>query len=362
MPYTSVFRAPDGVMHTDLSRASLEECVSAGAGLLWVSISGATGDDGELLQTVFGVHPLTVHDVLNPEYEAPKVDDYGDYLFIKLHGVDHLATDDLVATTELDLLVGRHWVVSASHTLMLAIEHVRAGILANPRPMERGSDMLAHVLVDALVDGILPTIHQMDDFADAVEGRVIANPRRELLADILRLKRSAMYVYRVIAPQREVIARLSRAEYPLIGDEASRYYRDVYDHLVRVEDLVLNLRDLAESALTTYLSAVNIRQNETMRILAIVTSAFLPLTLLAGIYGMNFRHMPELEWPWAYPLVLGVMVVGSVAVAAWLFGARFIDGGRRAVRLTFRVEQRLLHEAIVEAARLRDLVTGGSRD
>ncbi len=362
MGYTSVFRAPDGAISTALDHDALRECLAAGVGLLWVDIVGATPSDGELLQSVFGVHQLAVHDVLNPEYEAPKVDDYGAYLLIKLHGVDHVATDNLVVTTELDLLLGRNWVVSASHTPMAAIAHVRTAIVENPRPMERGSDMLAHVLVDALVDSILPTIHQMDDFADVVEGRVVADPRRELLTDILRLKRSAMYVYRVIVPQREVIARLSRTEYQLIGRDAAIYYRDVYDHLVRVEDLVLNVRDLAESALTTYLSAVNIRQNETMRVLAIVTSAFLPLTLLAGIYGMNFRYMPELDQPWAYPVVLAVMVIGTVGVTAWLFGARFLDRGRRAVRLTFRVEQRLLQNAIAEAARLRDLVTGSARD
>lgn len=358
MTHTAIYRGGDGRVHTHLDAAALAEAYAGGRGLLWVHISSADAADAAMLSTVFGVHALAIHDILNPEYEAPKVDDYGDYLLVKLHGVDPVGTDDVVATTELDVLVGRHWVVSASHTPLPAIEDVHASIETNPRPLERGADMLAHFLIDALVDSILPTVHQMDDMADEVESRAVDSPRRELLADILRVKRSAMHVYRVMVPQREVIYRLSRNEYPMISRDASMYYRDVYDHLVRLEDLVLNVRDLAEGALTTYLSAVNIRQNETMRVLAIVTSAFLPLTLLAGIYGMNFHHMPELDWPWAYPVVLAIMVIGTVAVTAWLFGAWLLSRTRRVARVTFRVERRLLHEAIREASRLRDAVLG----
>ncbi|MFN8638858.1 MAG: magnesium/cobalt transporter CorA [Dehalococcoidia bacterium] len=362
MTHTAIYRDDDGTMRVQVDDAALTEVHASGRGLLWVHITSADAVDAALLKRVFDVHALAIHDILNPEYESPKVDDYGDYLFIKLHGVDPVATDQVVATTELDLLVGRSWVVSAAHTPLPAIEEVRASIEANPRPMERGADMLAHVLIDALVDSILPTVHRMDDMADDVEARALDSPRRELLADILRVKRSAMHVYRVMVPQREVIYRLSRNEYPLISPDATMYYRDVYDHLVRLEDLVLNVRDLAEGALTTYLSAVNIRQNETMRVLAIVTSAFLPLTLLAGIYGMNFHYMPELDWPWAYPVVLAVMVVGSISVSAWLFGGWVLSRGRRAAGVTFRVEQRLLQEAIREASRLRDAVLGGFHD
>ncbi len=362
MTHTAIYRDDDGTLRAGLDDGAIADARAGRRGLLWVHISSADAADAAMLSTVFGVHALAVHDILNPEYEAPKVDDYGDYIFVKLHGVDPVETDDVVATTELDLLIGQNWVVSASHTALPAIDDVRASIETNTRPLERGADMLAHVLIDALVDSILPTVHQMDDMADAVEARAVDSPRRELLADILRVKRSAMHVYRVMVPQREVIYRLSRNEYGIITRDASMYYRDVYDHLVRLEDLVLNVRDLAEGALTTYLSAVNIRQNETMRVLAIVTSAFLPLTLLAGIYGMNFHNMPELDWPWAYPTVLAVMVFGTLAVTAWLFGAWLLSRTRRAARVTFRVERRLMHEAIREAARLRDVVLGGPRD
>jgi magnesium transporter len=359
VPDTSIYRAADGSLRAHLDRAALIEALSDPAGLLWVHMSPSTVADGELLRTVFGVHPLAVADIVNPEYQAPKVDDYGGYLFLKLHGVDHQATGHLVVTTELDVVVGPNWVVSASHEPLAAIEHLRETILENPRPLERGSSMLAHVLVDALVDSVLPTLEKMDDVADAIEERALVEARRELLSDILRLKRSALGVHRVVVPQRDILHRISRGEYSLIAGDALIYYSDIYDHLVRLEDIVMNTRERADSALTTYLSAVNIRQNETMRVLAIVTSAFLPLTLLAGIYGMNFKHMPELGWPWAYPAVLSVMVLVSLGVAWWLFGAALLSRGRRVVRVTFGVEPEELDEAITEASRRRERLMPG---
>ncbi len=362
MSITSIYRAPDGRVQRDLPVEALADARQSSGGIIWVHVQGVTTLEAEALGAAFDIHPLALHDLMNAEYETPKVDEYATFLFIKLHGVDHGETDELVRTTELDVLVGPNWVVSGSHSPLPAIEHLLATLPDNPRPLERGSDMLAHIIIDALVDSILPTIHQMDDFADEVEARALDEPRRELLADILRLKRSAMSVYRVVVPQREVLYRLARGEYALIGREAALYFRDVYDHLVRVEDLVLSSRDRGEGALTTYLSAVNIRQNETMRILAIVTSVFLPLSLLTGIYGMNFEHMPELGWSWTYPVVLSLIVVTVVGVTLWLFGRFLLDRAHDVVRLTFRVEQRLLNEAIEEAARLRDAVTNGTRE
>ena len=362
MPLTSIFRGQDGSTARDLPLDALRAAREAPGGVLWVHAQSVSPTEAEALRATFDIHPLALHDLMNAEYEAPKVDEYAGFLFLKLHGVDHGVTDELVHTTELDLLIGPNWVVSGSHSALPAIDHLLATLPDSPRPLERGSDMLAHVIIDALVDSILPTIHQMDDFADEVEARALERPKRELLTDILRLKRSAMAVHRIVVPQREVLYRLARGEYAIISHDAGLYFRDVYDHLVRVEDLVLSSRDRAEGALTTYLSAVNIRQNETMRILAIVTSVFLPLTLLTSIYGMNFEHMPELGWTWTYPLVLAVIVVTVTSVTLWLFGRFLLDRARDVVRLSFRVEQRLLNEAIEEAARLRDAVTDGTRE
>jgi magnesium transporter len=198
--------------------------------------------------------------------------------------------------------------------------------------MKRGTDFLAHALIDALVDNVLPTIDRMSDFAEEIEEEVLRQPQQATLEAILKLKRSTLRIHRVMAPQREVLNRLSRGEFTPIKGEAQIFYRDIYDHLVRIEDLNQNIRDMADNALSTYLSSVANRQNETMRVLSIVATIFLPLTLLAGIYGMNFEYMPELKWHWGYFMVLGIMGAVIVSVIWRFWASRWIGWGRSQVR------------------------------
>jgi magnesium transporter len=197
--------------------------------------------------------------------------------------------------------------------------------------MRRGADFLAHALIDALVDNVLPTIDRMSDIAEEIEEEVIHQPQQVTLEAILKLKRSTLRIHRVMAPQREVLNRLSRGEFPLIKGEAQIFYRDIYDHLVRIEDLNQNIRDMADNALSTYLSSVANHQNETMRVLSIVATIFLPLTLLAGIYGMNFEYMPELEWRWGYFAVLGIMGMVIAGVIWRFWSSRWLGWGRKKV-------------------------------
>jgi magnesium transporter len=171
----------------------------------------------------------------------------------------------------------------------------------------------------------------MTDVAEGIEMEVIREPQKHILEGILKLKRSSLKVHRVMAPQREVLNRLSRGEFPMIKQEAQIFYRDVYDHVVRIEDLNQTILDRSDNALATYLSSVANRQNETMRVLSIVATIFLPLTLLAGIYGMNFEFMPELGWRWGYFAVLGVIGL-VVLILVWRFWASgWFSWGRRKV-------------------------------
>lgn len=187
--------------------------------------------------------------------------------------------------------------------------------------MRKGADFLAHSIIDALIDNMLPTIDRMSDVADEIEEEVIRHPQQPTLEAILKLKRSTLRIHRVISPQREVLNRLSRGDFEIISGKAQIFYRDVYDHIVRIEDLNQTLRDRSDNALSTHLSSIANKQNEVMKLLSIVAAIFLPLTLLAGIYGMNFENMPELGWEWGYFAVLGFM--GTViAVLVWWFWAR----------------------------------------
>ena len=185
------------------------------------------------------------------------------------------------------------------------------------RLMRRGADYLTHDLIDALVDNIMPTIEEMDGKNDQLEAEALHEPRRETLMSIMQLKRSILALTRVMLPQREIVNRLSRGEYTLISEGARLYYRNIYDHLVRIEMLTLGLRDMTESVLNTYLSSVSNRMNEVMKVLTLIATIFIPLTFIAGIYGMNFANMPELEWRYGYYVILGVMALVGISLAVY---------------------------------------------
>jgi magnesium transporter len=331
MPFTAYHFSSEGGLRRGLSEDETKTAFESREGLLWVDITEPTEEDSKLLEQGFHFHHLAVEDCVSSETHPPKIDDFGDYLFIIVHGINHMVEFDIVETTELAIFLSPHFVVSTHHFPLYSVEAIRRQVEDDGRPMGRGADFLAHAVVDALIDNVLPTIDRMSDVADEIEEETIANPQQATLEAIMKLKRSTLRIHRVMAPQREVLNRLSRGEFPIIREEARIFYRDIYDHLLQMEDLSQTVRDRADNALATYLSSVSNRQNETMRVLSIVATIFMPLTLVAGIYGMNFEYMPELKWPWAYFAVLGFM--GAVVVAAiWWFWARsWITWGRRQV-------------------------------
>ncbi|MBI2935361.1 MAG: magnesium/cobalt transporter CorA [Chloroflexi bacterium] len=331
MPMKAYYMSPEGALRRSLSREELTSAFHSKHGLLWVDIEGTTEEDGRFLEQGLGFHQLPVEDCVNPGIHAPKVDDFGDYLFVIVHGINYAAEADIVETMEMELFIGAHFVVSNHNFPLHSVEAVQRLVEEEGRLLRRGSDFLAYALIDALVDSVLPTIDRMGEFADAIEDEAIYRPQRATLAAVMKLKRSALRLHRVMAPQRDLLNRLSRREFPLIRDEALIFYRDIYDHIVRIEDLNQSLRERADHAMATYLSSVANRQNETMKLLSIVASIFMPMTLVAGIYGMNFENMPELKWPWGYYAVLGMLGAIAVATIAIFWAQRWVTWGRRQV-------------------------------
>jgi len=331
MPCNAYYLSEEGELSRDLTVEQVVEAFRSGKGLLWVDVCDTTEEDGHFLEHDLGFHHLAVEDCVSPQIHSPKIDDFGEYLFIMVHGINHSVESEVVETAEMALFLGPHFVVSNHNTPLYSVEAVTRLVAADGRPMRRGADFLVHVIIDSLIDNVLPTIDRMSEVAEEIEEEAIRSPQQTLLGAILKLKRSTLRIHRVMAPQREVLNRLSRGEFPLIKPEAQIYFRDIYDHLVRIEDLNQTIRDRADNALSTYLSSVANRQNETMKVLSMVATIFLPLTLIAGIYGMNFDYMPELSWRWAYFGVLGFMGA-VVCVAIWRFWARnWITWGRRRV-------------------------------
>ncbi len=331
MPFKTYYLTPEGILRRELNEQQVRAAFESKKGLLWVDVEGTTEGDIDFLARAFGFHHLALEDCLSTQIHAPKIDDFGDHLFIIVHGIDYTSVSKVVETTELFVFLGPHFVVSGHHVPLHSVQSIVELAEEDGRVMSRGPDFLAHALIDALVDNVLPTVDRMSDITDDIEEEAIRGPRQSTLEAVLQLKRSTMQIHRVMAPQREIMNRLSGGRLSVVTEEAQIFYRDIYDHIVRIEDLNQTLRERADSALTTYLSSVSIQQNETMKVLSMVASIFLPLTLLAGIYGMNFENMPELGWSWSYFAVLGFMGTAAAAALSWFWARRWITWGRRQV-------------------------------
>ncbi len=350
MPFKAYYLTPEGQLQPGLAEGEVRAALESRAGLLWVDVSETTPKDGEFLERVFHFHPLAVEDCVTPELVPPKVEQYGDHLFIVAHGINYAAESDVVETTELALFLGPHYVVSNHNFYLHSVDAVQRLVEESGAPLRRGADFLAYDLIDTLVRNVLPTIEKMEDVADEVEEQALESPQPAHLEAILHLKRSTQRVHRVIAPQRELVSRLSRGEFPLVQPEALAFYRDIHDRLVWIAEMNLALASRTDTALSIYLLAASNRQNETMKTIAIVAAVFLPMTVITGIYGMNFEHMPELKWRWGYFAVLGVLATIGGATLWWFWARQWIGWGRKeaARRIRpFAVEtERLLGQVI----------------
>ncbi|MDX1579911.1 MAG: magnesium/cobalt transporter CorA, partial [Gemmatimonadota bacterium] len=210
---------------------------------------------------------------------------------------------------------GSGWVLTFQERFGDVFEPVRERIrMANRRIRHRGSDYLAYALVDAVVDRYFGILESVGELTEELEIEVLEDPTPDTMERLHRLKRELLVVRRAVWPLREMTGTMTRSETPLIADDTRVFQRDVHDHAVQVIDTVESLRDVVGGTIDLYLSHVGHRQNEIMKVLTIMASIFIPLTFFAGIYGMNFEHMPELAVPWAYPALLGVMVVVAGAM------------------------------------------------
>ncbi|HAV10301.1 MAG TPA: magnesium and cobalt transport protein CorA [Dehalococcoidia bacterium] len=310
--------------------AEIKAAFDSGQGLLWVDISEITPADSTLLQEQFHFHHLAVEDCVSKKTHTAKIDDFEKYLFIIVNGIAMTQDEDVFEPEQLALFLGQNFVVSAHHPPFHCIDYVNSMVQRDGRPMKRGSDYLAHAIFDTLTDDILPVIDVLDKKAGDLEEHTISiAPVPTALQDILQLKHSSGQLHRTLIPQREVLNRLSRGEFSLISKDIRIFFRDIYDHVVQIEDLNLTLRDNFDNALSLYMSAVANRQNETMRVLSIVATIFMPLTLIAGIYGMNFENMPELKWRWGYFGVLALMMICVIIVLLWYRSQGWITWGKK---------------------------------
>ncbi len=301
--------------------------------LIWTDLEAPTSQEEQLiLAEIYKFHQLTILDCrrerLNPDRgdHLPKVEDYGRYLFsivnpIELASPD--ASDDLenteIRTTQINTYLGERFIVTHHYEPSVAIAKTLSMCSRNPRYLERGPDYIYHLILDDIVDELNPILDRFDEHIDQLEDEIFtARANGTVLAKILNMKRQVFSLRRITTYQRELVYRLSRGEFPLITQEEIAYYRNVYDHLVRASEMAESYRDVLTGLLDAYLSMSSNRLNEVMKVLAIISTFFLPLTFVAGVYGMNFDpdsspwNMPELRWVYGYPAAIGLMVLMAI--------------------------------------------------
>jgi magnesium transporter len=284
----------------------------------WIDLDIAeTPEADAFLESALAIHPLTIEDIWS-DRQSPKVDDFGAYIYLCAHALKRDG-DDLVPL-EIDIVIGATFVVTHDGARTVT-DALREELKRSPRLLARGAPWIAHAMLDRLVDAYLPLIDAFDDDVCTLEDDVLAKAGTPegtaVLGRILALKRSLQALRRVSVHQRELLLRLARGEFTAFPAELLPYLRDVHDHFVRVGDLAESYRDLVTSALDAYLSVQSNRMNEVMKTLTLISTVMLPLTFIAGVYGMNFDHMPELKWLYGYPLALALMAAVALAAFFW---------------------------------------------
>ncbi len=287
---------------------------------IWVDVEDPTDDEARALADVCGFHHLTVEDALTP-VQPPKVEEFEGYLFLLFRGLRPTEEGFELEGYKLAVYLGPSFLVTVHRRPVAACREVSRLVLERDLPMESQMDRVLHALVDRMMDEILPILDRFEERLEELEEAVFSrSPHREVLQELLGMKRQLLTIRRLVAPQREMLGRLARRDLPFIEERTSHYFRDVYDHVARMEETTMVLTDLASGALEAQLSVASNRLNEIVKVLTIFSAIWMPLTFLAGVYGMNFEYLPELKLWWFYPALWGVWIVlaaGMLAVFRW---------------------------------------------
>ena len=275
----------------------------------WVNIDGLHRlDIIEKTGKLFNLHPLTLEDIVNTG-QFPKIEDYEDYLFIVLKMLYFNETSNEIEVEQVSLCVGSNFVVSFQEEIKRDVfDSVRERLKNGKGRMRKmGADYLTYILIDAVIDSYFLILEKLGEKIEILEEKVVNEPQEQVLHEIHRFKREMIFLRKSVWPLREVVSSLDRGESKLIHESMHIYLRDVYDHTIRIIETIETFRDILSGLLDIYLSSISNRINAVMKVLTIIATIFMPLTFLAGVYGMNFKHMPELEWRWGYPLIMLVM-------------------------------------------------------
>ncbi|APV43991.1 magnesium transporter [Dehalogenimonas formicexedens] len=282
------------------------------ASVTWINVDGLQETATiEQLGKHFGLHPLVLEDIVNTE-QRPKVEDFETYIYVVLKMLYRDPQGEIEAE-QVSLILGNNFVLSFQEGGGDAFESIRERLRKNKGMLRKlGADYLLYGLIDAIVDNYFGVLESFGEVTDSLEEDVLVSPTTETLSTIKTLKSELLFLRRSIWPMREVVSGLRNSESTLVKANTRVYFQDIYDHVIQVMDGVDNSREILSDLLDIYLSSVSNRLNEVIKVLTIIATIFIPLTFIAGVYGMNFDFMPELHWHWGYFIVLGIMATAAI--------------------------------------------------
>jgi magnesium transporter len=322
----SLYRRPDGVLEQDLPPARIREIVQSGEGELWVDIDSGDMHQHALLEKVFQFHHLAIEDTLSPGTRV-KLEEYDRYVFVVMAGVrlDEGTPDPFdLETVNLYFFLGKNCLVTVHGTDAPSCRTIRERLIRNPELLSRGVEMTMHNIIDQAVDAYFPLIEQLNELVDALEERLLGDLDDTLVQEIFTARRSVFMIRRHVGPLREVLNILTNRPCGFIRQETQLYYRDVYDHTIRIVESLDTTREILSGVLETYLSQASNRMNRVMKQLSIVATIALPLIVIGGIYGMNFEHMPLTGHPLGFVWAMSIMALVSGAILWWLKRSRWL--------------------------------------
>ena len=315
---TSVFRSPGGEVQCDVTLDALRQLVRSGEGTLWLDLDVSDPAQAAVLTDVFRFHPLAVEDARNPVSRV-KVDEYPEFLVVvaRVVGfVDHTPDPYDLETANLTVFITANAVVTAHTQQSPVIKVLTERLRTNPDLLERGPARVAHQALDIAIDAYFPLLDQLDEFVDDIEQRVFGHFDEQLLHEIFQVKRLVISLRRFLAPQREVLSQLTNRPSRFLPPDAQLYFRDVFDHMLRITDALDSYRDLLSSTLDSYLTQVSNRLGTVSKGLATVGALSVPFVVIAGVYGMNFEHIPLAHHRYGFEIMVGLQFV----VAGLLIG------------------------------------------
>ncbi len=299
---------------------NIEECFpfKETSTVTWINISGI--HETKIIEKMgkhFNLHPLIQEDIVNTG-QRPKIEDFSDHIFIVLKMLSFDEENATIKAEQLSLIIGPNFVISFQESSGDIFEPIRDRIRnINSRHRKGGSDYLAYSIIDTVVDNYYTILEKVGEHIESIEDALVEDPKHETLQIIHRLKREMIIIRRSVWPLREVIGGLERTESKMITKKTAIYLRDVYDHTIQVIDTIETFRDILSGMLDLYLSGISNRMNEVMKVLTIIATIFIPLTFIVGIYGMNFRYMPELGWRYGYFAVWGIIAMVAIAMVLY---------------------------------------------